>query len=42
MSATVQDEEVLKQIYGIDPVFVEGEGEFPGELVQKKIGAEKT
>ncbi|KXB07748.1 hypothetical protein AKJ51_00095 [candidate division MSBL1 archaeon SCGC-AAA382A20] len=42
MSATVQDKEVLNQIYGIDPVFVEGEGKFPGKLIQKKLGVEKT
>ncbi len=42
MSATVQDEDVLRRIYGIDPVFVEGEAKFPGKLVQKRTGAEKT
>ncbi|KXA90177.1 hypothetical protein AKJ40_01950 [candidate division MSBL1 archaeon SCGC-AAA259M10] len=42
MSATVQDREVLNKIYGIDPVFVEGEVEFPGELVQRRLGSERV
>lgn len=41
MSATVQSEEVLKEIFGIDPVFVEGETRFPGKLVQRKLGWEE-
>ncbi|KXB01489.1 hypothetical protein AKJ44_02475 [candidate division MSBL1 archaeon SCGC-AAA261F17] len=40
MSATVQDREVLNQIYGIDPAFVEGEVKFPGKLIQRKLGPE--
>lgn len=40
MSATVQDRGVLNRIYGIDPIFVEGEAEFPGKLIQKKVGRE--
>lgn len=41
MSATLQDEDVLKRIYGIDPVFVEGEVKFPGKLIHKKVNAEE-
>ncbi len=41
MSATAQDEDVLREIYGIDPVLVEGEIKFPGRLVQKRIKAEE-
>jgi Rad3-related DNA helicase len=40
MSATVQNPEVLENVYGIDPVFVEGEVNFPGKLVRKKVGSE--
>lgn len=40
MSATVQQREVLNRIYGIDPVMVEGEVEFPGRLVPKWTGEE--
>lgn len=40
MSATVQDQEVLNRIYGIDPVFVEGEVKFPGKLVRRRLGSE--
>lgn len=41
MSATVQDEEVLNRIYGIDPIFIEGETKFPGRLVRKRVGREE-
>lgn len=37
MSATVQDEEVLNQIYEINPTFVGGEVEFPGKLIHKRL-----
>ncbi|GEM_PF-936791 len=42
MSATIQDMEVLNQIYGIDPVIIEGEVKFPGRLVQRRIGSERA
>ncbi|MDI6884280.1 MAG: helicase C-terminal domain-containing protein, partial [Hadesarchaea archaeon] len=37
-----QSPEVLKDVFEIEPVFVEGETRFPGELVQKRIGTEKA
>jgi len=40
MSATVQSEDVLKDVFGIAPTFVEGEVKFPGKLVQARLGSE--
>ncbi|MFN4132914.1 MAG: helicase C-terminal domain-containing protein [Candidatus Hadarchaeales archaeon] len=40
MSATVQSEEVLREVYGIDPVIVEGETKFPGLIVQRRTWRE--
>lgn len=37
MSATVPEKEVLNKIFGIDPVFIEGEPEFPGVVEQNKL-----
>lgn len=41
MSATAQSPEVLRDIYKIDPVFVEGEVKYPGMLFQCKVGKEE-
>ncbi len=40
MSATLQSEEVLREVFGIDPVIVEGETNFPGKLIQRMSGEE--
>jgi Rad3-related DNA helicase len=42
MSATVQNDEVLREIFGIEPVMIEGEKRFPGKLVQRRLGGEET
>jgi Rad3-related DNA helicase len=42
MSATVQSEDVLRDVFGIAPTFVEGETRFPGELVQRRLGSEEV
>ena len=42
MSATVQGEDVLKEVFGIEPTFVEGETRFPGKIIQRKLGQEET
>lgn len=42
MSATVQSREVLHDVFGIEPTFVEGETKFPGKLVQRKLGPEEV
>jgi hypothetical protein len=42
MSATVQGEEVLREVFGIEPFFVEGETRFPGKLVQRRLGGEEV
>ncbi len=42
MSATAQSENVLNDVFGIAPTFVEGETKFPGELVQRKLGSEEV
>jgi len=41
MSATVQDQKVLREVFGIEPTFIEGETRFPGKLVRKKLGTEE-
>lgn len=41
MSATFQSQEVLHEVYNIDPVFVEGERRFPGTLIEVITGAER-
>ncbi|MEM3402503.1 MAG: helicase C-terminal domain-containing protein [Candidatus Hadarchaeales archaeon] len=41
MSATVQSQEVLREVYGIDPLVVEGETRFPGLLIQRRTWREK-
>lgn len=41
MSATVQDQRVLREVFGIDPVFIEGETRFPGRLVRRRLGSEE-
>ncbi len=41
MSATVQGEDVLREVFGIEPTFVEGEATFPGKIIQKKLGQEE-
>lgn len=40
MSATKPKRKVLKSVFGIDPVLVEGEPEFPGTLIRKTTGEE--
>ncbi len=40
MSATMQSREVMREVFGIDPVVVEGETEFPGLLIQRTVGLE--
>lgn len=40
MSATAQKRHVLNRVFGIDPVFIEGEGEYPGVIKQKKTSSE--
>lgn len=40
MSATVQSAEVLREIFGIEPVVVEGETKFPGTLIPQTTGME--
>ncbi len=42
MSATVQSEKVLEEVFGITPTFVEGETGFPGVLVQRRLGKEEA
>jgi Rad3-related DNA helicase len=42
MSATVQSQEVLREVFGIEPVLVEGETRFPGKLIQRRLGREKA
>jgi Rad3-related DNA helicase len=42
MSATVQDREVLKEVFGVDPTFVEGETTFPGMLIPRRLGSEEV
>jgi len=42
MSATVQGEDVLREVFGIEPTFVEGETRFPGKIIQRKLGQEET
>jgi intein/homing endonuclease len=37
-----QPREVLENVFGISPTFVEGETRFPGELVQRKVGREEV
>jgi len=41
MSATLQSHSVLKDVFGIAPVFVEGETRFPGRLVRRMLGPEE-
>ncbi|MEM2925797.1 MAG: helicase C-terminal domain-containing protein [Methanocellales archaeon] len=41
MSATTQAPMVLKEIYNIEPVFVEGEIKFPGTILHRKTGKEQ-
>lgn len=40
MSATMQRMEVLKEVFGIEPVLVEGETKFPGKLVVQRTWKE--
>ncbi len=40
MSATLQSEEVLREVFGIEPLIVEGETNFPGRLIQRISGEE--
>jgi Rad3-related DNA helicase len=42
MSATVQDKEVLKEVFGIEPTFIEGETRFPGRLILRRLGSEEV
>ena len=42
MSATVQSHEVIKDVFGIEPTFVEGETRFPGKLIEKRLGSEEV
>ncbi len=42
MSATVQSKEVLKSVFGIEPIFVDGETRFPGKLVPRRLGPEEV
>lgn len=42
MSATIQKEEVLREIFGVEPVIIEGETRFPGRLIQRKTWKERT
>ncbi len=42
MSATVQSREVLREVFGIEPTFVEGETRFPGRLIRRKLGSEEV
>jgi Rad3-related DNA helicase len=42
MSATVQSKDVLKDVFGIEPAFVEGETKFPGTLTQRMTGEEEA
>jgi len=41
MSATTQSDQVLKEVFGVKPKFVEGETRFPGKLVRKRLGSEE-
>ncbi len=40
MSATAQSAEVLEGVFGINPIFVEGETSFPGRLIRRWTGSE--
>jgi Rad3-related DNA helicase len=40
MSATTQEAQVLHEVFGIDPVFVEGETRYPGKIIQRRLGVE--
>lgn len=40
MSATIQSNSVLREIFGIEPIIVEGETKFPGTLIRRKSGHE--
>ena len=42
MSATVQSGEVMRDVFDIDPAFVEGETVFPGKLVRRRLGTEEV
>lgn len=42
MSATFQSREVLESVFGIEPIFIDGETKFPGKLIQRKLGTEET
>ncbi|MEW6221894.1 MAG: helicase C-terminal domain-containing protein [Candidatus Hadarchaeota archaeon] len=42
MSATVQSREILKGVFGIEPVFLEGETKFPGTLIHRATGREEA
>ncbi len=42
MSATAQSHDVMRDVFGIDPFFVEGETDFPGTLIQRELGTEET
>jgi hypothetical protein len=42
MSATCQSPDVLENVFGIEPAFVEGETKFPGQLIQRKLGEEEV
>lgn len=41
MSATVQNEKILHDVFGLTPTFVEGETHFPGTIIQKRMGGEE-
>ncbi|MGQ9788335.1 MAG: helicase C-terminal domain-containing protein [Candidatus Hadarchaeaceae archaeon] len=42
MSATVQDQKVLRDVFGVAPTFIEGETRFPGRLLRKRLGTEEV
>ncbi|MGC8817648.1 MAG: hypothetical protein ACP5PX_07670, partial [Candidatus Hadarchaeum sp.] len=42
MSATVQDKNVLREVFGIEPTFIEGETRFPGRLIPRRLGSEEV
>jgi Rad3-related DNA helicase len=42
MSATCQSPGVLENVFGIEPIFVEGETKFPGQLIQRRFGQEEV
>jgi Rad3-related DNA helicase len=42
MSATVQSEDILSDVFGITPTFVSGETRFPGTVIHRKIGSEEV